>query len=556
MKTNVKIISLLIALMLIFSAFSPLINNVSAAEERTTGTLTINKTDRNLKPIQDVEFTIYKVEDDADPEDLTIPQWYTDNPNVANAQTHYTAKLKTNSEGQVRFEGLPLGRYLVLETDGPEVVIRTANFFVDVPMTNPDGQTLNYDVVATPKNDIVSGTLIVEKQDLKTSEVMSGVIFKLQKLNESNGTYEDYRTPLQTGENGQVQWPELPVGTYKLIEVETKEGYVFDKSSEIIFKVFLNEDYGTSMKFLDAEGNEGEDVPDKVIIKNEKPDFEKEIESQQANKVTFKVTTDVPTVVDQLESFNIIDTMQNGLKYIENTLQFKDIDLKKDVDYSLTVEDDSRTLRINFTEVGRQKLEEQLYKDNKEEIKTLTMVYSADIMPGTDLEYKNEVYLAYGNYEAEPKDEDVIAGGFKIKKINKEGQTLAGAKFKIALTKQDAKNSNYIKDRDGNDIVLTSAEGTGLAEYYGLVYGKYYLVEIEAPLDENGNRYNLLREPVEFTIDANSYNEENTIEIKNNKGLILPFTGGIGPVIMIGAGIILVVVLIKMRKRDKEVEAK
>lgn len=553
MKVMKKIVTLLMVVTLLLSIFLPLMNSVYADE--TVGTLTIKKTDRNKKPIQNVEFTIYMVEYDADPEDLTIPEWYTSNPGKTSDDTHYTAKLKTGADGQVVFNNLPLGRYLVLETDAPETVIKSKGFMVDVPMTQPDGKTLNYNVVAEPKNDIVAGTLVIEKQDKKTSKVLQGVTFKIQKLNEGSKIYEDWRGPYNTDASGQIRIENIPVGTYKIVEVKTLDGYVYDKVTELKFKVYLNEQYGTSMKFIDDGGNTTTDVPDKVVIKNEKPDFAKDVNEIQPTKVQFKITVDVPTVVKQLTKFKIVDTMQDGLQYVANSLTFDgNLGLVKDTDYTLNVTSGNKVVEIDFTAAGRKKLHDNLYNASADTVKSITLKYYADVLPGsTSTQYKNNAKLEYDSYTLTDQ-ETINVGGFKLRKVDSREEpkkTLEGAKFKIAKTKQDAKNENFIKGANGEDILLTSAAGTGMASYYGLTYGTYYLVEVESPLDENGVRYNKLREPVEFSINATSYDDTKILEIKNSKGLTLPFSGGIGALIFIVAGTTIIGIALVMRKKEK-----
>ncbi|MCJ0565648.1 SpaA isopeptide-forming pilin-related protein [Enterococcus cecorum] len=79
----------------------------------------------------------------------------------------------------------------------------------------------------------------------------------------------------------------------------------------------------------------------------------------------------------------------------------------------------------------------------------------------------------------------------------------------------------------------------------GLAYGSanekhneasstYYLVEVTAPTG-----YALLQEPVEFTVNASSYQDTNTITVNNSK-VTIPQTGGIGSAIVIGLGLLVI----------------
>lgn len=83
-----------------------------------------------------------------------------------------TEMTPTNEEGETTADNLPLGLYLIVETDYPATITRTTNpFFVSIPMTDskttgeePDQVTSYewiYDVKAYPKNS--EGTIKIEK---------------------------------------------------------------------------------------------------------------------------------------------------------------------------------------------------------------------------------------------------------------------------------------------------------------------------------------------------------------------------------------------------------
>lgn len=58
----------------------------------------------------------------------------------------------TGQNGEVKFENLPVGIYVVTETEAPQGVIKGAPFVISVPFTNPTGTEWNYDPVVYPKN--------------------------------------------------------------------------------------------------------------------------------------------------------------------------------------------------------------------------------------------------------------------------------------------------------------------------------------------------------------------------------------------------------------------
>ncbi len=132
-------------------------------------------------------------------------------------------------------------------------------------------------------------------------------------------------------------------------------------------------------------------------------------------------------------------------------------------------------------------------------------------------------------------------GAVLIYKTDSHGTALSGAQFKIATSKENAKNGIFVKDKSGNDIISTSDQN-GYVIFSGLKYGQnnqgshdasssYWIVEVQSPsYVENGETkyYNLLSKPVEVKVDSTSqiYSEDDTTIVVNEKPFTLPFTGG------------------------------
>lgn len=161
------------------------------------------------------------------------------------------------------------------------------------------------------------------------------------------------------------------------------------------------------------------------------------------------------------------------------------------------------------------------------------------------------------------KKVEVYSGKITIDKVEAGNTTkkLEGAKFKVInqANKNDAQYLVYTADaNDGNGAFSwgTEAEGTvyttdanGAVEISGLAAGTYYLLEIEAP-----QGYNVLTDaqPVILTKGKDAKDVDQllaTPQVANNKGTILPSTGGMGTVafavvgliVMAGAAITLII---------------
>jgi LPXTG-motif cell wall-anchored protein len=86
----------------------------------------------------------------------------------------------------------------------------------------------------------------------------------------------------------------------------------------------------------------------------------------------------------------------------------------------------------------------------------------------------------------------------------------------------------------GEKVTSVTSDENGKAVFYGLAYGKYFLVETESPPG-----YNTLLQAVELTVDQTSHQQEHTVTVKNESGVVLPSTGGMGTTLFTVGGIFL-----------------
>lgn len=76
------------------------------------------------------------------------------------SHTDKTAMPLTDVNGKTEATDLDVGLYMIIETKVPEDVVDSTNpFFLSLPMTDPQGDNWNYDVVAYPKNETGDPTL-------------------------------------------------------------------------------------------------------------------------------------------------------------------------------------------------------------------------------------------------------------------------------------------------------------------------------------------------------------------------------------------------------------
>lgn len=361
----------------------------ATGEAEDAGSLPSNDKDETPTPLAGATFTVYQVKsadelkDYYDGKVVTWPTSWTEYAEKDTATGGYklksdvTATLTkvgsetTDTSGVVKFEELPLGLYLVLETETPDSV-RTAcePFFVSVPMTKVSGDTKGgltdwlYDVHVFPKNSTAYGQAVLQKvgkQSGTDEEVltMQGYKFKLYKKNDDGAWTWIERKPangvdnagewldadnktgvLTTGAEGKISVSGLTKGVYAFVETEVNanDGYILDSGIAYVFKIddngdmvaateadVVNEIYpenATSFDFTAFNATE-------VKVKNYKPDFKKEITGKKdadygiGDDVPYTLTVNVPENVAKLKTFTVSDEMNSDQLVVNDDILVK-----------------------------------------------------------------------------------------------------------------------------------------------------------------------------------------------------------------------------------------
>lgn len=586
-------------------------------DKNQKGTLTINKyegTDENTlndKPLAGVKFKIWKVADiDQDtsvasnvgfkytPVDTmtaldasdfesteTDPKDYTDdiynkvltklnkNKEVENGTLaggkEATTELNTKTNiAAAKFTNLDLGLYLVQEIAAPsQIVKKTANFLVSVPMTNKDGTAWNYDVVANPKNEAVysgitlkkTGTTISADGTKTESVLLGGVTFQLQKR--AHGSSEpwtkvgEYTTSNTTGKDfGTIHVESLAPNDYRFIETslgtsDTNNGYILNGNPY----EFTVTDEG-KIKVGSAVASEGA----MITADNEKPDLKKEVkkgdtyanaaDASIGDMVEWKVSASVPSNVDQLEEYSITDTMSNALTWVEDEAALN-ITYKSNgtpvnaetTDYKLIKPADNQeggSWTIEFTDAGKTKLKTNNISSIEVTFKTKlndnAKIGKDGNLNDAQLDYSNAIYPLVDpnpNDGKKPgvdhiKDQAIVYSfSIDVTKVdgNNNATKLEGVHFDLykysgsveSPTESDLKGAEGTKIK--TDLVT---DDKGKITVKGLKKGNYYLVETKAA--KGG--YNLLKAPVKVVIAQDYSVEKKTTVIKDKEGNVTSTT--------------------------------
>lgn len=591
--------------------------NLPTIDTNQKGTLTINKyegTDENTskdKPLAGVEFTIWKVADieqDTSPSsnvgfkfvpvstltsltaddfksDKTKADEYTsdiynkvlkklnaskevENGTLANGIKKSTV-IDETGKASAKFTDLDLGLYLVQETKAPsQIVNKTANFLVSVPMTNENGTAWNYDVVAEPKNAAVyAGINLIKKgTTIKadgTSETvnLAGVKFVLQSRptgSDDSVTWTNVGS-YTTESNGTINVNDLAPNDYRFIETGLGEnnGYILNgKPYE-----FTVQNDGK----IKVDSEEPTDIAT-ITAYNEKPDLKKEVkkgdtyanaaDASIGDMVEWKVSASVPSNVDQLEKYSITDKMSDALTWVEaesalnityksNGTVVNDIDPKfaETADYTLIKpadKEDGKSWTITFTDAGKKKLKDNNISSIEVTFKTKlnkkASIGSEGNLNDAQLDYSNAIYPLVDptnpNDGKKPGEDHIkdqaIVYSFSIDVTKVDGNNtttkLEGVHFDLYKYSGTVTNptESDLKGTYGTKINAAdlTTDGNGKITVNGLENGDYYLVETQAA----AGGYNLLKAPVKVLIAQKYSVKKETTVTKDKDGNVTSTT--------------------------------
>lgn len=326
-----------------------------------------------------------------------------------------------------------------------------------------------------------------------------------------------------------------------------------------------------------------------VNVMNEKPTITKKVKNTSGefvdkvsvflkDRITFKITTDVPSLITGMKTYTIKDNLPEGLVLDRDSIKIQGATSEgfEDVPNSIySLSESGLEIIFDTSKMGKNVGEVQgLPKYNSIIVTYDAKLNKENFILGGDGNI-NSANLNYSNliFEGEETSTKTISdtaevhtGAVKIEKTDKLDETkkLAGAKFKVATSESNAKAGTFVTDENNADIEVTT-DAQGQAMIKGLAYAdngsdvSYWLVETEAPkyeetVDgvETEKSYNLLKNPVEVKVGKTTHNT--AVQIKNSKGLNLPLTGGIGIAIFAIAGISVMIVAIVLNKKKEIIE--
>lgn len=390
-------------------------------------------------------------------------------------------------------------------------------------------------------------------------------------------TIPDYTIITDENGNGTFNLTEnhLPDGVYLVVEHD-HPAIVAPVDPFFVVIPGTTED-GTSLVYQ-IDITPKNDVRGNVTIEKDVIELGNDLSNQDAYAPhTWIISTTIPADIGIGKYFTISDTLDNRLDFLGNVrVRVENANgsivsavLVEGTDYVLNVTDNdsladgkpSDSFTLSLTRTGMEKVASAATTG----ITNIRVYFDAQINANAamaeripnqaSLDYVNSLGVGFSPVSDIP---EVYTGGALLNKVdsNDHNVTLAGAEFKVyrKATESEVADDSIVKEHIGdmvepmvavrffNNAALTGektdtavSDADGNIYVYGLTDGTYYLVETKAPAG-----YNLMTDPVEILINAESHTTEKAVVIENTSGAVLPETGGMGVTVFIVPGLLLV----------------
>ena len=495
MKLIKKIAAIMFAFMMVFSLSTNVKADDNSGDSTTTGTITIENSNARQT------YNLYRI---------------LDLESYNNTDKAYSYKLSTKWTGFLEYPGVNV--YLKNNTD---------NDYVTWVNAKKDSETMR----------------VFVKLALKYAEEKSIAVDESIK-NDSTTVKNITTNPLKLG----YYLVSSSAGSLISIDTNNPNKNIQEKNGVPTITKNVSTDHGTTYSAKKNSVNAGDTVGYQTTITFKPGAKNYKLHDTMDSKLEFQVIHDAHTNLSN--SFNIN-------KYIE---------LNK-------TPTDGCTFEVTFKDVFYTDFRDKI--DNNE-LKSLTISYHSIFKEEKgsyiDQPMKNTTHLTYGDNDTESNTDETETYTFGVpvlkytKDENDVKKTLANAQFnlykdsvdneenKLKFTYDPANEYYRLTKSESGDSTMIS-NGTKAFTITGLEAGTYYLKETKAP-----NGYNTLTSPIKIEIKQKddgtqqiimNKKEVTTVDVLNEKGSLLPSTGGMGTTLiyLIGGALVLGSGIVLMNKK-------
>lgn len=417
-------------------------------------------------------------------------------------------------------------------------------------------------------------------------------------------------TKTETSSGTEVQFSDMAMGEYLLIAQGANSVNIYQPTTAILVP-----EYNEGTQKWELGSAKIGVVQNSTAMKVFEPGIEKEVTDSDltvavGDTVNYKLKAEVPSYPENATAikFEIGDKLSEGLDYNNNSVRV--FMVENGVEVGVMQGNDTYSMASSTDLKGNTfivQFKEEFIKDNAG--KTVVVKYAATVNNKAFKEdaLGNTAFIGFNNdpynddsYKTEEVDKEVFTYGIELKKVDKNGDFLTGAEFKLSKKasqnnidlKFNGSNGVYTYNPEGLNTTLT-VKGDGTLKLQGLDAGTYVLTETKAPdgyVLPNGTIEIIIKDGeikedadgvIDTTTNPDNVTSTGTAEIyvqagDENKGITingnvisfavknissedadfsLPRTGGIGTMIFTAAGIVImgcavvmIIVFVKKRK--------
>ncbi len=467
------------------------------------------KFEYEVRPVEGVEYTLY----------AKYNIYSQDNQNnIVYSKDQAITTVRTNAQGRVIIDSLPIGNYYIKETKaayGFEINRKVTD--IEITYEGEQKAVVYRETQYSDNRQKLQVQLI--NKDVETGEILSNAIFGLftkENINyiDKNGVSTTIPAnekiyEITTGEDGIARWDfqnnvDLPLGRYYIKQIYAPYGYITnvnlpdingmyrgeDKAVVEINIEFTNQQSKTLITKQDEESKNGLATVEMKLLNSEREEM-------------YTWTTD-ETGAKQ------INKLQRGETYILQEIKQRDNYVK---DMIVDPSNTNQVTKVEETEVTfvvNDILDIQnINIGNKAKVGNINIIKEGEVLVGTERDEKENINFKYEKQNIANAEYEIIA---KEDIVHPDGHigviVTAGTKVAEGIT---TKEGILITNID-LEIQESQAEEIQKMLQRGLPLGKYEIKEIKAPegyyLNEEENR-----DEIELTEEENN-NEKITKELK------------------------------------------
>lgn len=471
--------------------------------------------------LSDVVFEIYRTHDYIDGKLVEIESGAV--PVLNNGENY-----RTDSNGEINIERLPLGQYIFKEVSAPDgIQINTEEYAFTLPYSLEDETELLYEVNVYPKNVRLTGSFSFKKVGDDGTAGLKNVVFQVYQEDGMSVEGKDGNAlSVTTRLSGIAAIEDLEVGKYYIVETQNPDmEYLESNDTKYWFEIYSDKDeiktkafYTDSTMENKIQDADGAELLDGIIINYKVPSVEKTASAKSTKDITdgfvhvdaqgnlyanvdipytYTIRTTLPKDLEEYTKFEIYDAFDAGnIVLVTDLKDIKPVAKGGSSQPVLIAGDDYEVIRegtagyrLKLTAAGIAKLASS-------KCTSVEVNFDAKIPKGYQVQgtaktgENNDAVVEYDTNHSDPglsANRNTVyahAGEIIIHKVTStdSSKLLAGAQFSLkGADGREYWGTEYVKYLDVKGKLTSKVDEAATFIFTQLPFGVYTLQETKAP---------------------------------------------------------------------------